>query len=516
MGASSYDNRWGQLSPEAARPAARPAMHVVVTTPSTSDDMPNGRPLAAGEPVARATYGSLTLPSVFDVPRTGARGAGDGRSARPRLPATSRHREAAGAGASDAAPGRGRDVRSAAADDRMVAGSRAGRDAGVSDIRMARGAGTPSARAVRGSLALVRPARGGSYGVPGMAAAPAGRAGGPGDGSEGGSSVRGGRAAGMGFGGRAERATRGGRAGRTATVEAFEGSDVRGDTGGRFSSSRRGHGGRVRAGSAVGSQARGAADGAAFGMRGEAAFGPDVAGVSAVSTYGANDSDRPGDAFSADGMGVAGGTYAAGARARGRAGSNRVASGADRLWGAGTSSPEVRADASGAAVITFDRPARARGAASQEVGSRVYDALNGAVSAAEDAVGLVAAHRALVATVVSVALVLAFLYPPVKSYYVATRVHAALSSQLDGVNSANDSLQGEVDALMTKEGIEDEARKRGYVKEGEAAVTMSGVDEASDESASSDATGDTAADEPWYVHVLDVVFQYDPSSQGVS
>ena len=38
-------------------------------------------------------------------------------------------------------------------------------------------------------------------------------------------------------------------------------------------------------------------------------------------------------------------------------------------------------------------------------------------------------------------------------------------------------MQSQVDSLMTREGIEDEARRRGYVSEGDTPVDMSGVDD---------------------------------------
>lgn len=64
--------------------------------------------------------------------------------------------------------------------------------------------------------------------------------------------------------------------------------------------------------------------------------------------------------------------------------------------------------------------------------------------------------------VIVVALVVA-LYSPVKALYGAHRTNAVLAERLDAATASATQLQGEVDSLMTREGIEDEARRRGYV-----------------------------------------------------
>lgn len=133
--------------------------------------------------------------------------------------------------------------------------------------------------------------------------------------------------------------------------------------------------------------------------------------------------------------------------------------------------------------------------------------------------GWAGAHRALSIAMATVLVAVAMLYPPARAYYAAVRVNSVLSSQLSDVNASNDSLQSDVSSLMTKEGIEDEARRRGYVSKGDTAVDMSGVSDSggatSDQaSATSDDTASSAA-EPWYLSVLDAFFGYDPSTQGV-
>ena len=122
--------------------------------------------------------------------------------------------------------------------------------------------------------------------------------------------------------------------------------------------------------------------------------------------------------------------------------------------------------------------------------------------------------------VIVVALVVA-LYSPVKALYGAHRTNAVLAERLDAATASATQLQGEVDSLMTREGIEDEARRRGYVGEGETAVEVGGIEDSGSATTDESVTGDSSqtqgqdAQDPWYVSVLDCIFGYDPSTQGV-
>lgn len=122
--------------------------------------------------------------------------------------------------------------------------------------------------------------------------------------------------------------------------------------------------------------------------------------------------------------------------------------------------------------------------------------------------------------VVVVALIAA-LYSPVKALYGAHRTNAVLAERLDAATASATQLQGEVDSLMTREGIEDEARRRGYVGEGETAVEVGGIEDSGSATTDESVTGDSSqtqgqdAQDPWYVSVLDFIFGYDPSTQGV-
>lgn len=128
-------------------------------------------------------------------------------------------------------------------------------------------------------------------------------------------------------------------------------------------------------------------------------------------------------------------------------------------------------------------------------------------------------HRALSIALVAIVVLALMLYPPLKALYGASRTNVLLSTQLSSVTATNDTLQGEVDNLMTREGIEDEARRRGYVTEGDTPVDMSGVEDSggasSDSTVSTDESASTASD-PWYVSALDFIFGYNPADQGVS
>ncbi|MCH4181309.1 MAG: septum formation initiator family protein [Atopobiaceae bacterium] len=110
----------------------------------------------------------------------------------------------------------------------------------------------------------------------------------------------------------------------------------------------------------------------------------------------------------------------------------------------------------------------------------------------------------------------AMLYSPARSYYVARRTNQDLNAQLVTVNANNEQLSDDVSSLETREGIEDEARRRGYVSSGETAVTMDGAEDTGTDTSAAVTSDDLATassrDLPWYVSALDVLFQY----QGVS
>ena len=128
----------------------------------------------------------------------------------------------------------------------------------------------------------------------------------------------------------------------------------------------------------------------------------------------------------------------------------------------------------------------------------------GVGSVAERAKGLVSdASKARVPVLVAVVVlvVLVSLYGPAQGLYSAWREQALNQETLDGLNASIEEYQHDIDQLQTREGIEDEARKRGYVTEGESGVTAVGLPEEGQEEEVEQAL-------PWYLALGDFVFQY--------
>lgn len=117
-----------------------------------------------------------------------------------------------------------------------------------------------------------------------------------------------------------------------------------------------------------------------------------------------------------------------------------------------------------------------------------------------------AAHRRLWIVLAVVVAVMAAVYGPAQRYYVSVRTTQDLQVKYAALKSQNKDLQSDVDTLMSKEGIEDQARKNGYVYPGEKGVEVKGLKEdGKDPSAAITYKDDRA----WYTKVLDVLFGYD-------
>lgn len=166
------------------------------------------------------------------------------------------------------------------------------------------------------------------------------------------------------------------------------------------------------------------------------------------------------------------------------------------------------------------RPSRGRAQESRRGGRRVpaqaaREATRGEsrVSAGErilSAGDWAARHRILVTFVAVVLVAFVGLYGPVRDYYVARRTGEVLQQKYDDISSQNSALTADVQRLQTKEGIEDEARKRGYVSQGETAVTVEGL---SDDSQSDPSAVDAYQDDrSTTIKLLDTVFGYDPEA----
>ena len=112
--------------------------------------------------------------------------------------------------------------------------------------------------------------------------------------------------------------------------------------------------------------------------------------------------------------------------------------------------------------------------------------------------------------IVAVAIVVAVVAGPARNFYIAWRDAGVLQAEYDALTVQNDELNHEIERLQTLEGIEDEARRRGYVYPDEEAVVVEDLEE---EQVADPALIDAAVEEhertlPWYVGILDAIFGY--------
>lgn len=125
---------------------------------------------------------------------------------------------------------------------------------------------------------------------------------------------------------------------------------------------------------------------------------------------------------------------------------------------------------------------------------------------------LIPKGRRLAVVLAAIVLALVFVYGPLRNLYVAKRDALRLQAQYEALNETNEGIEGDIGALQSREGIEDEARRRGYVEEGEVSINVEGLDIEDDSATTSqvDSTyGANAYEAPWYIEVLDVIFLYD-------
>lgn len=172
-----------------------------------------------------------------------------------------------------------------------------------------------------------------------------------------------------------------------------------------------------------------------------------------------------------------------------------------RLDDRGTQRANRRRDARVAPDRAADgRPAEPR----REAASLPTIDVNGALSA----IGNFVVHFRVALLIAALVLgVLMAMYGPVQTYYRAWRAGQDLQAQLDELNASNEQYKDDIQALQTREGIEDEARRRGYVTNGETKVVVDGLDDGSDDSSQS-SDGDQQAQKPWYIELGDKAFHY--------
>ena len=113
---------------------------------------------------------------------------------------------------------------------------------------------------------------------------------------------------------------------------------------------------------------------------------------------------------------------------------------------------------------------------------------------------------------VVLALVALMLFAPARNLYIAHRQLDALQATYDALLVENDSIRGQLEALQTREGIEDEARARGFVSYGETKVIVDGLPEDSQADSVAETISDVEVhdERPWYVRLFDTLFGYDP------
>lgn len=119
--------------------------------------------------------------------------------------------------------------------------------------------------------------------------------------------------------------------------------------------------------------------------------------------------------------------------------------------------------------------------------------------------------RIAAAMVGCLALMCVFLYQPAQQYYSAMRHNAALEAEYTALQQRDEALQDSVDSLSTEAGMEDLAREQlDWVKSGEVAVSVSGLEADSDSTSSSIppnvATGSIEPPDTWYSGILDPLF----------
>ena len=158
------------------------------------------------------------------------------------------------------------------------------------------------------------------------------------------------------------------------------------------------------------------------------------------------------------------------------------------------------------ARVAPDRASESRPAAPRrEAAATPTIDVNGALSAIG---GFVMNFRVVLLVIALFIGLILTMYGPAKTYYCAWRKGQDLQAQLDAYNASNDQFKADIQNLQTREGIEDEARRRGYVSEGETKVVVEGLDEGADGSASSTDGSDQQAEQPWYIELGDKVFHY--------
>lgn len=132
-------------------------------------------------------------------------------------------------------------------------------------------------------------------------------------------------------------------------------------------------------------------------------------------------------------------------------------------------------------------------------------AVTGAASAA---VLFVREHRKTSLAALAVLLFVFMLYGPARDCYVSCRMNEDLQMRYDAIVTENKQFSEDISRLQSREGIEDLARARGFVGEGETSVSVEGLPEEAKRDAS--ATAEYVDERSWQQKALDSFFGYDP------
>ena len=111
---------------------------------------------------------------------------------------------------------------------------------------------------------------------------------------------------------------------------------------------------------------------------------------------------------------------------------------------------------------------------------------------------------------VALAMCVTMLYGPVCTYYAAWRDAGRLEIAYDVVKDQNGELNHEIDRLQSLEGIEDEARRRGFVYPNEEALVtdMPPAEDSTDPELVNQKLAAYEEQQPWYIHTLDSMLGY--------
>lgn len=97
---------------------------------------------------------------------------------------------------------------------------------------------------------------------------------------------------------------------------------------------------------------------------------------------------------------------------------------------------------------------------------------------------------------------------PVHDFYVARRTGDVLEQKKAYIEEKNSELEAERDSLFTEEGVETQARKRGYVSPGEVGVNVEGLEQKEVEDPSKPV--EYPDSRSWFDKTLDTLFGFSP------